>query len=507
MAVVPWYNDKSYIASGWHTGSVAMDVPLLPNLRRFRDKGLLPAEDGSVVTATRPLSAATRRSLCPPFEDRIMSARPTGAGKFTKATTAGLGDVGSRNAVDTPGTRQKSPMRLPPSLPPSPYHQASRSDSHNDAVVETHEDDTETEATPFLEYTLADESCFLEAVATLPSLRRLNLSDNRHFSSECFERVALMLPKLRELNLRGTYIDDAGVAAFVTNCPGLEVLDVSECSLSDLSCISAMSGLREFRAARCAHAMTSAVVSSLRVAEMLQVLDLTFCIDVDNQALLTLSEGLHLLTELYLCGCTKISDSGMLALSAANPNIVVLSLRLVGESLTDDCVARCLRCLKRARTIDLGGCRHFGRQTALAIARYCECAEDLSFMMNDVGDGQLQRLFARCRHLRRLDLSGCQLITDEGISYVTSSAAVGTNSLQKLVLTHAHNLSNEAIANLTEQLPDLQIERAAQKFIDPNDLNLFLGPPWKPKPKPTARKKKVTKVEKGRSKSPRKKKR
>lgn len=209
-----------------------------------------------------------------------------------------------------------------------------------------------------------------------------------------------------------------------------------------------------------------------------------------------LAAGCRNLDMLMLTGCSQASEDGLCAICDSNTSLKFLSLALNAE-ISDDAVARCLRHLKRVHELDLSGCTQLGRQIGPAIARNCEWVEDLKLSRTEVGDVQVHRMLVDCTRLRRLDLSGCHLLTDDGVIAAVPQA----RELQTLVLTHTPGITDECVDQIKRKCSSLTVVREAQRFVNPTDLTKVLGPQIIPKAKPKPKKKANKAVSKARTSS------
>lgn len=214
-----------------------------------------------------------------------------------------------------------------------------------------------------------------------------------------------------------------------------------------------------------------------------QVLDISFCTDVQDQGLIGFSQSGRTLTWLSLAGCTGVGSEGVLAVARANPGLLHLSVAHNAELVNDECMIRAVSCLKRMRCFSLAGCSRLQRthhSISRAVARHCEYIEELSLSQHqDLVDDEVKTLLAHCVHLQRLDLSGCRLLTEEGLIEALPEAA----QLKKLILHNVPNISD--MASLQAVAPEMcEIDRQAGAYTDAADLEYVLGPkPEAPKVK------------------------
>mmetsp|Transcript_23859 Transcript_23859/g.43416 ORF Transcript_23859/g.43416 Transcript_23859/m.43416 type:complete len:447 (-) Transcript_23859:71-1411(-) len=425
MDTSPWHAEKSFLSSGWYqNGSYAA---VLPNLRRLPPKEPVP-----------DLSSSTFKRVPPRPYSAEVCRRRTG------------------NEIVEPLTRL-----LP--LPPSSCRK------------ERPQGSLETLDCHFCESDLGNEARLVEVIRHAPDLERIRLADHHWLSSDALEGLSkTRLPRLRELTLAGTYATDMTIANLVAGCPDLQILDLGGCcELTDISCVATAHELRELRLERCSNAVTAEFVGSLKALKVLEVLDLSYCATVNDKALKDLAGGCRGLRWLSLARCPSMGDEGLLAILYANPGLDHLSLALNLDTISDQALARGIRCLKRLCCLDVSGCAQIHRLVPSALAKNCEFLTDLSFASGvHLTNEELNPVFSRCSNLERLDLTCCSLITAE----VFREGLMHARKLRKLVLTAVPLITDEALAQLRRDHPKITFERHYRRFNDPDDLALWRPP-------------------------------
>jgi len=333
-----------------------------------------------------------------------------------------------------------------------------------------------------------NDSQLQELAASHSDMECLRIGDNRTVTPAALLRIAQGTPRLKNLCLRGTLATDEVVNAFISHCPDLERIDLGDClALERINGLSTRIHIRELRLPRCDKAVTAELVASLRGCRKLEVLDLSFCTAVTDQALQELSAGCRALTWVSLAGCKQLSDAGLMALAGSNPGIKHLNLALNRQmSLTDDGVANAVRVLRRLRSFDATGCTHLHTKMPRSLAKNCEWVEELSLAScTDMCDDELRALLAGCQRLESLDLTGCQSLTEANLLEVIPASP----KLRRLVVNLVPDLSESGLATLRRLVPECVIERHARQKEDPTNLFLYLGDIARP-PRIKAKKKK-----------------
>ena len=163
------------------------------------------------------------------------------------------------------------------------------------------------------------------------------------------------------------------------------------------------------------------LIPVLKRNSFLQVIDISGCLDVTNNSIVTLStscQGLmelhlsecrwlssaaltqigfncHYLVKLTLRGCWNIDDVSLCTIVASNPNLHELDISDC-YSITDIAVYDLAKCCRDLRYIGLKGCWRVHDGAIRLIGEYCSYLEKLDVKdCRDITDASLARLRAR----------------------------------------------------------------------------------------------------------------
>jgi len=459
MDTAPWHAERSFLKSRWYQNDSYSTV--LPHLQRLPIKEPLPE-----------LSTTSFKDIPPrPYSAEVCHRRPPdpAAEPFCRIRPlpARMPQIG-KGVTTSESSQPKHPV-------------------------------VEVVNSPFFEAAFSDEAKLAELLSAAPATKSLRLASHHWLSPDFLVTLGTRLPRLQELNLSGTLTTDAVVAAVVAGCQELRVLDLGECELlQNISTVSEIRELRELRLPRCINAVTSEFVGSLQSSTRLEVLDLSFCPNLDSQGLQELATACRSLRWLSLTACARVTDEGVFAVTSHNAGIEHLALALNVE-LTDQSTSKAIRCLKRLRHLDISGCPQLSRQTPLALSKHCEYIEDISLASNSqLSDEELKPILLRCVRLRTLDLSACASISAELII----EGLTLLPELHKLVLTSVPSISDELVAYLRRRYPGCTFERHVRKHVDPDDVSYLLRmPPKDSILQPKMVKKPPKKMKKGKAKA------
>jgi len=202
--------------------------------------------------------------------------------------------------------------------------------------------------------------------------------------------IASRCSALRSINLTSDKlrIHDTALALLALQCPRLERINVRQCPVTEEGLISfarACHSLRDVKLRDCGNAVTNAVVAALAQSSgvSLRRLNLRGCRFVDDSALFELARHAPQLEVLDLTYAIDISDNGVVSLVAGCPYLRVFIL--------DSCF--------RVTDAIVGAiAEHSAASLQVLSLSGCDCI--------GLSDCQLLRLAGRCHHLTSLDLSG-----------------------------------------------------------------------------------------------------
>lgn len=209
----------------------------------------------------------------------------------------------------------------------------------------------------------------------------------------------------------------------VTKCTNLQHLDITGCSL--ISCVSLNAGIDTPRKL------------------LLQYLDLTDCGALDDVGLKTIIKNCPLLIYLYLRRCVMLTDMSLkylpkfcIALKELSvsdclnvTDFGLYELAKLGQTLRYLSVAKCQvsdvglkylarRCYK-LRYVNCRGCEAISDDSIVVLARSCSRLRSLDVGKCDVSDAGCFALAESCPNLKKLSLKNCDMVSDEGIKYIS----------------------------------------------------------------------------------------
>lgn len=308
-------------------------------------------------------------------------------------------------------------------------------------------------------------------------------------SAVCVEAtVAAFSLSLRSLLVAGVGMGD-GVAAAAAACRHLRLLCMVASSVSDAGVADVAYGCAELRQLRLPYSkeLTSFALQQFRLQPRpsnhvpmgdLRVLDITRCLAMTDDAVLSLLSLRPPLEVVNLSSCEDITDAATIALvrqcggSLVKLNVskcprltddallaVAASCSLLEEvrfyncpGVTDASVQELGKASGRLRVVDASSCEHVSDAGLVGLASACPRLETLCLEESSVSDEGLLAVFASCRLLRTVKLAYCANITDRSISRLASLSA----GLRVLDLSHSNQVSMRAIRRVLALCPCLR---------------------------------------------------
>jgi hypothetical protein len=233
----------------------------------------------------------------------------------------------------------------------------------------------------------------------------------------------------------------------------LQELDLSHCrklSAKSLFYASKFADLSILRLNRCANAVND--VSILYITNKLfnlTCLDLYACVHITDQTIFYLSQARfkHKLTELNISQCNRLTNAALFYISS---HLTCLkSLNLAGNSNITDSGLKQLKYLGLYR-LELDEIKINSAQNALeSIARNVNLQHiSLSHCIDNSNNAALTILAEKCLFLHTINLKDCQIITDFTISALFQHSSLH-KTLKSLNLTRCNLLTDQIFQHLS----------------------------------------------------------
>ncbi|XP_057955895.1 F-box/LRR-repeat protein 3-like isoform X2 [Malania oleifera] len=278
------------------------------------------------------------------------------------------------------------------------------------------------------------------------TLRSINLSRSRHFTSAGISRLVLNCSELVEIDLsNGMDITDTA-AASIAEAKNLEKLSLGRCKLvSDIGIGCVAVGCRKLRvvclrwclrvtdlgvaliAMKCKEIraldlsylpITSKCLQPILQLQHLKDLVLVGCLGIDDNGLATLKHGCNSLEKLNIANCQNITHVGLSPLTRGTACLHQLSLAY-GSVVTAD-LGKCPQNFSELQSVKLDGCL-VTCSGMMTIGNWCASLKELSVSKClGVTDEGLSPVVRKHKELRKLDITCCRKITHVSIDSLTS---------------------------------------------------------------------------------------
>ncbi|XP_013124115.2 dynein regulatory complex subunit 6 isoform X1 [Oreochromis niloticus] len=295
------------------------------------------------------------------------------------------------------------------------------------------------------------------------------------------------------LNLRGCTSLQWPSLRFVSycfiagECRNLQELNVSEClNVTDMMVQRILEGCPYllYLNLSCTLLTNKTLQQLSRNCLSLQYLSLAYCDRFTDEGFLylTTGKGCHSLIHLNLSGCTQLTVNGFRYISAGCPaleEIVVNDMLTLSDSCVLALLTRC-HCLSAISLLDAPHLSDITFKAVAEAANLKSLSIEGNYQLTDFSwnalcrsSQGLRRLHAaECprmtdaslksvaslQHLRYLNISYCNRVTDVGVQYLTKGCSA--NELQELNISHCSHIT------------DISVMRIAQRLCKLHHLNL-----------------------------------
>lgn len=178
----------------------------------------------------------------------------------------------------------------------------------------------------------------------------------------------------------------------------------------------------------------------------LQGLNISGCLKVTNESLIKVAEQCRKIKRLKLNYCSQVTDDTVMAFAMSCPNILELDLQNC-KLVTDAPITAMMRHGQSLRELRLAGCE------LITDAAFLNLPNDKTYehlrildltSCNRITDRTVEKIIHVAPRLRNLVLAKCRNITDVGVNAIS---ALGKN-LHYLHLGHCSQITDEAVKNI-----------------------------------------------------------
>ncbi|CDU23212.1 uncharacterized protein SPSC_01841 [Sporisorium scitamineum] len=270
---------------------------------------------------------------------------------------------------------------------------------------------------PLTSWELSTSTC---VPFTTRQLEELNLQGCRRISTSALNTVLSQSPNLRHCKLASLpCVDNTTLCVLAATAPNLGTLDISRCRSVDADGVRAIFAIQE------SEANTSAVSKERNVGSRFRELRAAGVAGFDRATLTQLGRHWPNLEVLDLSYCSDVNDAAIAALVSSDGDtvsdkghFVTLTPRQAGSQHDDEVVRRRFPHLKK---LNLSSCRALSDRACVSLAHAVPMLEVLE--MANIGpalkDAGLVKLLATTPQLQKLDLERATQITDAVIMALT----------------------------------------------------------------------------------------
>nr|XP_015208118.1 PREDICTED: F-box/LRR-repeat protein 13 isoform X3 [Lepisosteus oculatus] len=361
--------------------------------------------------------------------------------------------------------------------------------------------------------------CTQAVVSKCHLLRTVSLLDTPHPSDTAFKAIAEVC-KLKQIKIEGnSRMTDTSWKAFCKSSPCLSHIYAADCpKITDISlkAIGALKNLTVLNVADCIRVSDTGVRYLVEgpSAGKIRELNLTNCVRVSDVSLLRIAQRCNKLTQLSLCYCEHLTDSGIEWLSGlsslihidlSGTNIQDQSLAALGNNtgikkltvseclwITDVGIEKFCKQVRDLECMDVSHCISLTDQTIKALAFYCRTIISLNISgCPKMTDMCIQYLTGACHYLRELDVSGCVRLSDKTPTFLHK----GCQQLKVLKMMYCRGISRQAALKMKPRIrlwqhsdddpPSWFGYNSQGELLDSTTKPEKTGKPWEEEAEPT----------------------
>lgn len=280
-------------------------------------------------------------------------------------------------------------------------------------------------------------------------------------------------PKLRALiAVMCTKIGDEAIIELAAHCPNLEVINLKACSLitdeAIVSLAKSCTNLTHVCLSNCTQLTDSSLLALGQHCHKLRTLEVARCSRFTDHGYQALAKNCHFMENLDLEENNYITDNTITHLSAGCPllqKLVNNSIHIIPFSfIHTQYLMHVSRQLKSSLGISINLCLQFRKNIYQLIVFIPLLYQILSHceLITDEGIRNLSSSACACQHLTFLDLDNCPLISDTSLAHLATC-----NNLRRIELYDCALITRTGIRRLTVSFAPLH-----SNSLD--NLSLFL---------------------------------
>ena len=283
-------------------------------------------------------------------------------------------------------------------------------------------------------------------------------------SPDSLGRVGDFCPKLKLVNFdRCDQLEDSALISIAMKCRLLAFVNVNNCHLVTAEGLRVLMESSPQLSILCCHSLPHldlpngrSAFESLHCCRTLQVLDISYCQDVDDKTLYLIAQYCPGLSHLDISGCHKVGDEGIRAIGGRLCFLKVLRLKLCNQqTLTPEGLKSLTQAPRNLKHLDISGVSQTNDSTLTSILCHSQSLLYLSVAgCFELTDTTIESVTRCCQQLRHLNISSCKQIS------LTSCMNViyDIRELQCLVVSES-SISNAEVVMLQSVREGCQVIR------------------------------------------------
>jgi bacterioferritin-associated ferredoxin len=263
------------------------------------------------------------------------------------------------------------------------------------------------------------------------TITSLNLNDLQKITNEGLRHIA-EFHQLEELHLYSCKgFSDEPWAKICQGCPQLKILDLKD-----------------------ANTLTSQALKAVATCSQIRELDLGGLMEINDEGLEFIANGLPKLEKIDLNFCWRITDAGVMKLASLCHELQSIILDDCME-VTDESLKLLGKTCQKLEVVSLYNCRRVTDTGVKRIIRHCNNLKSLNLAKcKNITNALLKSIskYPSGKSLESLNLRSCDQIRDEGLKYLSKACV----NLKSLILWNCKHVSDEGIRIISEGCHDLE---------------------------------------------------
>ncbi len=236
--------------------------------------------------------------------------------------------------------------------------------------------------------------------------------------------VCSRCPLLRNLNLSDCWqLTDISGVQISSHLFHVELLNLSGCRrISDatMSGLSSARLLKDLDLSYCVSVSDHGIAMLAHGCERLERFNVSYCEDITDASLSFLFGRCRRLVDVSLDGCTAVGEAALVALAWSNPQLERLSAVSAARAVTPGSMEAIAAGCPRLKYLRAGRCSRLDDDAVAALCSRCRQLKAVDLSSCDIGDDAALSLSLLCSSLHHINLCGNPRLTNASLAILVN---------------------------------------------------------------------------------------